>query len=145
VSLVEDAWRTLQHLMDNVFPIVPVRQWVLSLPFALRYRMAYDANLTSDVLNVFIRALFRELERCASELLRVRSSQCGAVTFCATLRRCLECQSPLSLPGDTRAFTRQRRRPEFQELPAPEDEDVLRLNARESEDPIAIGATRFWN
>jgi hypothetical protein len=69
------------HLVDRVFPIVPVRQWVLSLPFALRYRMAYDARLTGDVLNVFIRALFGELRRRASELLRVGASQCGAVTF----------------------------------------------------------------
>ena len=33
---------TAAHLVDRVFPIVPVRQWVLSLPFALRYRMVYD-------------------------------------------------------------------------------------------------------
>ena len=72
---------TAAHLVDRVFPIVPVRQWVLSLPFALRYRMAYDAHLTSDVLNVFIRALFGELRRRAQELLGLRSSQCGAVTF----------------------------------------------------------------
>ena len=45
---------TAAHLVDRVFPIVAVRQWVLSLPFALRYRMAYDRHLTSDVLNVFV-------------------------------------------------------------------------------------------
>ena len=28
------------HLVDNVFPPVPVRQWVLSLPFIMRYRLA---------------------------------------------------------------------------------------------------------
>jgi hypothetical protein len=72
---------TAAHLVDRVFPIVPVRQWVLSLPFALRYRMAYYSRLTSDVLNVFIRALFGELRRRAQELLGLRSSQCGAVTF----------------------------------------------------------------
>jgi hypothetical protein len=33
---------TAAHLVDRVFPHVPVRQWVLSLPFALRYRLAYD-------------------------------------------------------------------------------------------------------
>src|SRR5262245_36711663 len=38
------------HRWTAVFPIVPGRQWVLSLPFALRYRMAYDARLTSDCL-----------------------------------------------------------------------------------------------
>jgi hypothetical protein len=72
---------TAAHLVDRVFPMVPVRQRVLSLPFALRYRMTYDARLTSAVLNVFIRALFGDLRRRASELLGVRSSQCGADPF----------------------------------------------------------------
>ena len=72
---------TAAHLVDRVFPVVPVRQWVLSLPFALRYRMAYDARLTSDVLNVFIRALFGELRRRAHELPDLGSTRCGAVTF----------------------------------------------------------------
>ena len=57
---------TAAHLMDSVFPIVPVRQWVLSLPFALRYRMAYDSRLMSDVLNVFVRAVLGSLRRRAS-------------------------------------------------------------------------------
>ena len=35
------------------------------------YRMAYDARLTGDVLNVFIRALFGELRRRAHELLNL--------------------------------------------------------------------------
>ena len=43
--------------------------------------MAYDACLTGDVLNVFIRALFGELRQRAQEQLGVGSSQCGAVTF----------------------------------------------------------------
>jgi hypothetical protein len=43
---------TAAHLVDRVFPIVPVRQRVLSLPFALRYRMTYDAAPLTDVLNV---------------------------------------------------------------------------------------------
>ena len=46
---------TVAHLVDRVLPEVPVRQWVLSLPFALRYRLAYDAPLASAVLRVFVR------------------------------------------------------------------------------------------
>src|SRR2546427_9008335 len=34
---------TAAHLVDSVFPHVPVRQWVLSLPFALRYRLARNS------------------------------------------------------------------------------------------------------
>ena len=38
---------TAAHLMDSVFPHVPARQWVLSVPFALRYRLAYDAEMVT--------------------------------------------------------------------------------------------------
>lgn len=37
------------HLVDRVLPDVPVRQWVLSVPHALRYRLAYDATLVGQV------------------------------------------------------------------------------------------------
>ena len=45
------------HLVDRVFPQVPVRQWVLTVPYALRYRLAYDASLVTDVLAVFSRTV----------------------------------------------------------------------------------------
>jgi hypothetical protein len=35
------------QLGDRVIPLVPVRQWVLSLPFGLRYQLAFDATLTA--------------------------------------------------------------------------------------------------
>ena len=41
---------TAAHLVERVFPRVPVRQWVLSLPFQLRYRMAYDSEFLADIL-----------------------------------------------------------------------------------------------
>ena len=56
---------TAAHLVDRVLPELPVRQWVLSLPFALRYRLAYDARLTSEVQNLFLRTLFASLRRRA--------------------------------------------------------------------------------
>src|SRR2546425_2060864 len=119
---------TAAHLVDRVFPIVPVRQWVLSLPFALRYRMAYDARLTSGVLNVFIRALFGELRRRASELLNVRNSQCGAVTFVQRFGDALNANPHFhSLVIDGVYAIGEDGRPEFHELQAPEDEEVMRL------------------
>ena len=56
---------TAAHLVDRVLPEVPFRQWVLSLPFALRYRLAYDAALTSAVPGVFVRTVFASLRRRA--------------------------------------------------------------------------------
>jgi hypothetical protein len=43
--------------------------------------MAGSSVFPSERLNVFIRALFGELQRRAHELSGLRSSQCGAVTF----------------------------------------------------------------
>jgi hypothetical protein len=53
---------TAAHLVDRVIPSVPVRQWILSLPFKLRYRMAYDSKLMADVLNIFVRIRRRNLK-----------------------------------------------------------------------------------
>ena len=72
---------TAAHLADRVLPEVPVRQWVLSLPFALRYRLAYDAGLVRAVLHIFVQAVFSSLRRRARAHSGVRQAQCGAVTF----------------------------------------------------------------
>ena len=45
------------HLMDHVLPTVPIRQWVLSLPFRLRYVLAFDHALSRKVLAIHVRAL----------------------------------------------------------------------------------------
>jgi Transposase zinc-binding domain len=54
------------HLVDRVIPYVPVRQWVLSLPWSLRYQLAFDAALCRDVLAVFLRVIFGWLRRAAT-------------------------------------------------------------------------------
>lgn len=38
------------YLVDEVLPQVPVRQWVLTLPYRLRYRLAWDHALCRAVL-----------------------------------------------------------------------------------------------
>jgi hypothetical protein len=47
---------TAAHLVDRVLPPVAVRQWVLTFPWHLRRRLAYDPELTTAVLALFIRA-----------------------------------------------------------------------------------------
>jgi hypothetical protein len=72
---------TAAHLVDRVLPEVPIRQWVLTLPYPLRHRCAYDATLTSQVLRAFLRALFAEHRRRARAQWQRPRGQCGAVTF----------------------------------------------------------------
>lgn len=54
------------HLVERVLPGDPVRQWVLSLPWSLRYLLAFDAALCRDVLAVFICVVFGWLRRSAA-------------------------------------------------------------------------------
>ncbi len=53
----------------------------MRVPFALRYRFAYDAPLTSAVLGVFVRSVFASLRRRARKHWGIPRGQCGAVTF----------------------------------------------------------------
>ena len=71
---------TAAHLVDRVLPSVPIRQWVLSFPMHVRYRLAYDSRLVRDVLHIFIRAVFASL-RGRARAGDIQKGQCGAVTF----------------------------------------------------------------
>lgn len=45
------------HLVDAVLPRLPVRQWVLTVPYRLRYRLAWNHGLSRAVLRVYTRVL----------------------------------------------------------------------------------------
>ena len=59
---------------------VPGRQWVLSLPYDLRYRLAHDPGMVTAVYQVFMRAVFGDLRRRA-RVSTAGPNPCGAVTF----------------------------------------------------------------
>jgi len=70
---------TAAHLVDAVLPKKPVRQWVLSVPWAVRYDFARDAKLLSKALKIFIDEVFRNSRRRAG-VRRARDAAFGAVT-----------------------------------------------------------------
>jgi hypothetical protein len=117
---------TAAHLVDRVFPWVPARQWVLSLPFKLRYRMAYDSGLMGDILNIFIRSVFAALRRRAGERFGLKKAQCGAVTFVQRFNSALGLNVHFhSVAFDGVYASGGDGVPEFYELPPPEDADVV--------------------
>jgi ribosomal protein S27E len=69
---------TAARLVDNVLPRVPVRQFVLSFPYEIRYRLAWDGELIAAVLKVFLRVVGRWYRRQA---LGHSDGRCGSVTF----------------------------------------------------------------
>lgn len=66
------------HLVDRVLPEVPLRQWMLTLPFSRRYRLAYDRRLPTPVLAACVRAVFASLRRRPCEKLGIRHARCCA-------------------------------------------------------------------
>jgi putative transposase/transposase-like zinc-binding protein len=116
---------TAARLVARVLPRVPIRQWVLSLPRPLRYRLAYDAALCSAVLGVFLRAVFGWLRRRAQRA-GVSGGKPGAVTqiqrFGSAINANLHLHS-LVLDGvyDDRA--------RFHALPPPTQRDVEKICA----------------
>jgi len=68
------------HLVDHVFPDAAVRQWVLSLPYRLRYLLAWDHDVCRRVVAVHVRTVLGFLRRRARRA-GVRDGRGGAVAI----------------------------------------------------------------
>ena len=71
---------TAAHLVDRVLPVVPVRQWVLSLPFELRALAATQADVLTALSRIFAEALSARY-RAGARADGIAGAQTGAVTF----------------------------------------------------------------
>jgi hypothetical protein len=71
---------TAVHLGERVLPHVPCRQWTLSFPHRVRWVLLKDVGLLSDVLTLFLRAVFT-LQRRRARRQGLRGGQVGAVSF----------------------------------------------------------------
>jgi hypothetical protein len=66
------------HLVDRVLPDVPIRQWVLSVPYRLRYQLAWDHALCRAVAAIMVRSICRVLADRARDV-GVEGGRGGAV------------------------------------------------------------------
>jgi hypothetical protein len=72
---MEDA---TEHLVRRVLPPVPVRQWVRSLPYELRAKVAYERGLMAGIVRILVRAVFAHLRRKSG---LGAGSKCGAIVM----------------------------------------------------------------
>jgi hypothetical protein len=121
---------TAASLVDHVLPKVPVRQWVLTLPYPLRYRCAWDAMLMSEVLRAFMRALFADQRRRARRVHGIERGHNGSVTFIQRFGSALNLAPHFHTlvldgvyPGPSYDLG------SFVPLPPPETEDIARVLA----------------
>jgi hypothetical protein len=51
--------RATPNLIERTLPKTPLRQWVLTVPFELRHRLAYDGKLLGAVSRIFTDTVLR--------------------------------------------------------------------------------------
>jgi hypothetical protein len=126
---------TAAHLVDRVLPVnTPVRQWVCSMPFSLRYLMGYDKKLCADILSVYVSELMHSYKLRAKHLLGLRSvdqAHTGAVTIVQRLDSALRLNvHPHSLVIDGVYIQQGDSELVFHPLPAPTHAEVAAVAAR---------------
>ena len=117
------------YLVDEVLPQVPVRQWVLTLPYRLRYRLAWDHALCRAVLGVYARGLLAFYARTARAH-GIPEGQTGTVTVIQRFGSGL--QLNVHLPTLVLDGVFSETRPghlTFHPAPLPSDEDVAHVLA----------------
>ena len=68
---------TAAHLTDNVIPLVPVRQWVISFPLRIRHYLLEDGIL-QKVLEIVVEEIKKKVLACNPH---ISNAQIGAVSF----------------------------------------------------------------
>ncbi len=71
---------TAAYLVDTLLPEAPYRQWVLSFPWPLRFRLAVDRRLFTALIGAFLRTVFA-WQRRRGRALGIVGGESGAVTF----------------------------------------------------------------
>ena len=120
---------TAAFLVDQVFPLQPVRMWVISFPPPLRYLLAYDAEVQSAVVGLFVREVYTWLRNTAKRELGLRScveASPASVTFLQRFGDGLRVNPHLHMLALDGVYVQHKRdsTPEFHALPAPSSVDL---------------------
>jgi len=128
------------HLTEDVFPKVPLRQFVLSLPKQLRYLLAYNPKLTTLVLRVFVKKISSWYKR-RSHRHPFSDYQTGAITFVQRFGSSLNMNlhfHTLFLDGIYRKPQGDEQPPTFIMASKPKDEEIKKLSEQISSSIIKM-------
>ena len=118
------------HLVDQVFPHVPVRQWVLSFPMSVRFILARHPRLQSKALSIVHRGIATYLRKKAKcQDLDDLKGPCkpGAVTLIQRFGGSLNLNVHFHMLFLEGAYFATPDGPRFYAVPPPTDEEVKRL------------------
>ena len=107
---------TAAHLVEHVFPQVPVRQWVVTFPRRLRYFLHREPVLLGRVRRSVLRTIEAALRhRCPDT---PRDARCGAVSFVQRFGSALNAHTHLHCCVTDGVFSLDAPRITTQQLPA---------------------------
>jgi hypothetical protein len=124
---MEDA---ADHLVHDVFPSVPVRQWVVSFPRRIRFLAARDPAFCSRLLDLFTRAVFA-WQRRRGRLVGVADPRTGGCTAVQRFGSAINLNVHFHTLTPDGVFDLSRPgRGLFVRLPAPSEEELKRILTR---------------
>jgi ribosomal protein S27E len=112
-------------LVDEVLPRVPLRQWVLSVPYPLRFLFATNPAALGEALSLVYRALSGFMLRKA-KLTRAQG-QCGAVTLIQRFGSALNLNVHFHMLIPDGVYLSNTEVPYFKRLSAPSREEIQAL------------------
>jgi hypothetical protein len=116
---------TAALLVDEVLPRQPLRQWVLSVPFPLRFLFATEPAALTAVLRIVYRAIATHLTRKAG--LTRATAQAGAVTLIQRFGSALNLNIHFHLLVLDGVYVRGNDRLEFRRVPPPTKAELDQL------------------
>ena len=119
---------TAAHLVEQVIPWVPTRQWVVSVPIPLRYWTAASTELTAQVHTIIRRTISQYyITQAAKQGVERQKVQAGSITFVQRFGSALNLNlhyHVIFLEGVYLDRSAEGLKPKFVKLSAPSDADV---------------------
>ncbi len=114
-------------LVDDILPHQPMRQWVLSVPFPLRFMFASEPAVMGKVLGIVYRAIAMQLIRKAGYT--KTTAQTGAVTLIQRFVSALNANIPFHLLflDDDYIDSPHGSRARFRRVKSPTSDELTRL------------------
>lgn len=120
-----------QDGVDEVLPDVPIRQWVLSVPFPLRFLFANDPAAMGAALGVVYRCIARLLRRKAG--MTKTLAHCGIVTLIQRFGSALNLNVHFHMQVPDGMYVESDSGPQFHVVAAPTAQELQRLVTEISE------------
>lgn len=114
---------TTAHLLDNVLPHTPYRQFVTTMPHALRFWLATNRKLTSAVHQIVTAMILAYYEHKAEER-GIKGAQSGGATFVQRFGSALNLNVHFHTLVVEGVYSLSSGSPVFYHLPGPSDEEL---------------------